>query len=150
MSRLSISFPDRAHFSMSQTVRIQDINYRKHLGHDKLISMLHEARAAFFESIGMPELDDSPEGYILADLQIQYLDEAFLGESLTFEIAVSETSNRSCQLLYQVSKYSSEPNHSNKHNHTVITARAKTGIVFYDYDLKQARTLPTELAELTL
>jgi len=142
MSRLSISFPDRAHFSMSQTVRIQDINYRKHLGHDKLISMLHEARAAFFESIGMPELDDSPDGYILADLQIQYLDEAFLGEELTFEIAVTDTSKRSCQLLYRVTK------HSKDQETTATTAQAKTGIVFYDYHLKQARALPPQIIEL--
>jgi len=127
---------------MSQTVRIQDINYRKHLGHDKLISMLHEARAAFFESIGMPELDDSPDGYILADLQIQYLDEAFLGEELTFEIAVTDTSKRSCQLLYRVTK------HSKDQETTATTAQAKTGIVFYDYHLKQARALPPQIIEL--
>jgi len=142
MAKVSIEFPETALFSMSQTVRIQDVNYRKHLSHDKLVSMIHEARAAFFESLGVSELMDSPQGYIIADLQILYLDEAFYGEELKFEIALPDISSRSCQIVYQVSKRSAET------KDVLMIAKAKTGVVFYDYEARKAIPLPTALAAL--
>jgi len=98
MAKVNINFPDHIYFSMPQWVRIQDVNYRKHLGHDKLTSMIHNARAAFFESLGASELEETPQGYILADLEIMYLDEAFFGDELNFDIAITGISNRSCQI----------------------------------------------------
>lgn len=139
MPKVSIDFPDYAHFSMSQSVRIQDVNYRKHLGHDKLVSMIHEARAAFFESIGICELEDSAQGYILADLQVMYIDEAFFGDELVFDIAVTEVSNRSCQMLYRVSKATDD-----KDKPKIITL-AKTGVVFYDYEQRKAISVPQSI-----
>ena len=142
--KLNINFPESINYSMSQAVRIQDVNYRKHLGHDKLVSMIHEARAAFFESLGISELVDSSEGYILADLQVMYLDEAFFGDELKFEIALSEVSNRSCQICYRISKGSKQLDKA------VVIAKAKTGVVFYDYDLRQAISAPPELSRLKM
>ncbi|GAA3921206.1 acyl-CoA thioesterase [Litoribacillus peritrichatus] len=143
MSRLQITFPDKIHFTTHQTVRIQDVNYRKHLGHDKIISMIHDARAAFLESIGESELVDKPDGYVLADMQIIYLDEAFYKDELRFDIAVDEVSNRSCQIYYQISKQS-----SSGQGPQVIT-RAKTSVVFYNYQLKSAIPVPESIRTLT-
>jgi len=106
--------------------------------------MIHDARAAFFEFLGICELEDSPHGYILADLQVMYLDEAFFGDELRFDIVISEISNRSCQILYQTSK------HVKKLNKTVVIAKAKTGVVFYDYDLRQAIPVPNALTRLKI
>lgn len=143
MARVKINFPKSVHFSKIQEVRIQDVNYRKHVGHDKLISMLHEARAGFFETIGESEMADSPKGYILADLEIQYLGEAFFGDKLNFEISVDEISSRSCNFYYQVSRASdmqdAEP---------TLIARAKTAVVFFDYELEKAIAVPESLLEL--
>jgi len=144
MTKTRITFPDHVHFSMKQTVRIQDVNYRKHLGHDRLISMIHDARANFFEELGISELEDTPHGYILADLEVQYLDEAFFKDELLFEVSVSESSTRSCQIIYQVSKFTKEGN-SKK-----IITKAKTGVVFFDYEKRQAIPLPTSLAKLNI
>ena len=60
MTRLQLTLPDHVHYSTEQSVRVQDINYRRHLAHDKIISMIHDARAAFFEHLEVSELEDSP------------------------------------------------------------------------------------------
>ena len=37
MSRVKISFPEKAHFSTDLAVRMADINYGNHLGHDRMV-----------------------------------------------------------------------------------------------------------------
>lgn len=139
MSKIQIDAPEHIHFSTRCEVRIQDVNYRKHLGHDHLISMIHNVRASFFESLGISELEDSSEGYILADLAIMYLDEGFFGDELIFELSLTSVSERSCQMTYQVRKLAGPMNLPK------LVARAKTGVVFYDYESRKAIALPEPL-----
>ena len=40
-------------FTTTLDVRISDINYGNHLGHDSLISLLHEARMRFLKQTGL-------------------------------------------------------------------------------------------------
>ena len=40
---MTVLHPDSP-FISTQTVRIADINYGNHLGHDRLVSLLHQAR----------------------------------------------------------------------------------------------------------
>ncbi|MDD7804556.1 MAG: acyl-CoA thioesterase [Endozoicomonas sp. (ex Botrylloides leachii)] len=143
MAKIQLKFPDFPHFSMSQKVGIQDVNYRKHLAHDKLVSLLHNARAAFLASIGISEVEQGSEGYILADLQIVYINEAFYEDRLIFDIAVSEISGRSCQMHYQVRKC------SEKSGVSTMIARAKTSVVFFNYETKKAIAAPTNLMNLS-
>ncbi len=44
-------------FSATLEVRISDINYGNHLGHDSLVSLLHEARVRFLRHLGYTELN---------------------------------------------------------------------------------------------
>jgi len=82
MTRLSITYPEHTLFSCTLPVRIGDINYGQHLAHDKLISMLHEARAQFFIHVGMQESNIAGLGIIMADLSICYQAEAFHPDQL--------------------------------------------------------------------
>ena len=49
MGRLKIKTPG-PQFRTTLTVRVDDINYREHLAHDKVLTLCHEARRQFFES----------------------------------------------------------------------------------------------------
>ena len=136
MSRVEIRFPAESHFSTELAVRISDINYGNHLGHDRMITMIHEARMLFFRSLGYSELDIEGVGTLIADLAITYQNEAFYGDLLEFDISVQEVSRKSCQLYYRVSRVAEE----GKDRHLI--SLAKTGVVFFDFDLRKSSTIP--------
>lgn len=148
MAKVDIEFPKIKHFSIAKTVRLADINYRQHLGHDKLVTLIQEARACFLESLGVSEMNPSI-GYLIADLQIVYLGEAFYGDSLLVDISVQDIGSRSCQLIYQVQRESSNHNPSTEHAKNII-AKAKTGIVFFNYQKQEAMPVPDKIKALVV
>ena len=136
MSRVEIRFPAVSHFSTELAVRISDINYGNHLGHDRMITMIHEARMLFFRSLGYSELDIEGVGTLIADLAITYQNEAFYGDLLEFDISVQEISRKSCQLYYRVSRVAGDGEARS------LIALAKTGVVFFDFDLRKSSIIP--------
>lgn len=138
MARLSITYPEHTLFSCALPVRITDINYGQHLAHDKLISMLHEARAQFFLHFEMQESDIAGLGIIMADLSICYQAEAFHPDMLLIEMALEDQSRCGCNMLYRISKDGEK----------TIVATAKTGLVFIDYDKKKVSAMPDEFKQL--
>ncbi len=138
MARLSITYPKRTLFTCSLPVRITDINYGQHLAHDKLISMLHEARAQFFLHFGMQEANVAGLGIILSDLAIRYQAESFHPDVLSIEMALDDPSRCGCDMVYRVSKDDGK----------TIIATAKTGLVFFDYSSKKVASIPEQFKQL--
>jgi len=138
MARISISYPEHTLFTCSLPVRITDINYGQHLAHDKLISMLHEARAQFFLHFGMSELNVAGLGIILSDLAICYQAESFHSDILSIEIALDDPNRCGCDMVYRVSKDAGK----------TVVATAKTGLVFFDYNAKKVASMPDEFKQL--
>jgi len=138
MSRISITYPEHTLFTCTLPVRITDINYGRHLAHDKLISMLHEARAQFFLHFGMQESDVAGLGIIMSDLAIRYQAESFHPDILNIEMALDDPSRCGCDMVYRVSKDQGK----------TIIATAKTGLVFFDYRKKKAAAMPSEFKQL--
>lgn len=132
MSRLVINIPEVICFSHTLEVRIYDINHGQHLGHDRLISLLHEARSRFFQSLGYEELDIDGIGIVIADLQVVYLGEAFAGEQVKVDISLDSFASKSVAMYYHVSEVQSGR----------LIAKAKTGIVFFDYAERTAVLMP--------
>lgn len=120
MPRISIEIPDKVHYETKIKVRITDLNYGDHLGHDRLISLIHEARMEFFVNLGYTEMNIEGIGILIADLAAIYKEEVFYGEELKFEICVGEFSKYGCDIFYRITSMA-----------TMKTAAlAKTGIVF--------------------
>ena len=138
MSRVEISFPENAHFSTELTVRIGDINYGNHLGHDRMVTMIHEARILFFRSIGYSEIDVEGVGTVIADLAVSYRNETFYGDLLRFDIAVQDISRKSCQFYYRVVRLGLK-----EEDKGGLIALAKTSIVFFDYAERKSTAIPT-------
>ena len=80
MPRLKLSIPNSFPFSCELPIRITDLNYGRHLGNDKVLSLMHEARAQFFASFGYAE--DAAEGtsFIMRECAILYKSEAFYAQ----------------------------------------------------------------------
>jgi len=131
MARLKLDLPTEFRFRTSLTVRVTDLNYGNHLGNDAVLGMIHEARVRWLASMGYSELDVEGVGIIMADCAIVYKAQGFLGEGLTVAVAAGDFSRIGCDLFYLLTKA----------NGTEV-ARAKTGIVFFDYRTQAARPVP--------
>ncbi|PID44634.1 MAG: thioesterase [Proteobacteria bacterium] len=132
MARVIIQFPERFVFSHTMDVRIYDVNHGQHLGHDRLISLIHEARNRFFQSLGYEELDIDGVGIVIADLEITYLGEAFAGERVRVDLAVANFGRKNMEMFYRVVNAESEES----------IADAKTGVVFFDYATRKPAPVP--------
>ncbi len=132
MSRVKIELPDKFIFTTEIPIRISDINYGGHLGNDAVLAIAHEARLRFLKHHNFTELNIDGAGIIMTDAAVQYKAEAFYGDVLSVEIAVTDFTRAGCDFIYRL---------TNKNNNTVV-AIVKTGIVFYDYGNKKVVSVP--------
>ena len=136
MPRVKVSLPASFGFAVTLPVRITDLNYGAHLGNDALLGLLHEARVQFLAHLGTAEFDPTTKlGFIMADVAIEYKAEAFYGDVLTIELAANDPNKYGFDIVYHVK------NHAGKE-----IARAKTGMLCFDYTTRKLRSLPPELA----
>ena len=133
MARIKIDIPAKSIAEIRLPVRITDINYGNHLGNDALVSILHEARVHWLAQLGYTELNVENTGLIMSDLGIEYKNESFYGDQLTITIAIGDISSVSFELYYHV---------INQHNKEI--AKAKTGMVCYDYERKKVAPVPSK------
>lgn len=137
MARVKLDLPVRFQFSTELAVRIGDINYGGHLGNDSVLTLIHEARVQFLKQNGYTELNIEGSGIIMADAVVVYKSEGFHGDRLIVEVGVGDFQNASCDILYRL---------TNQETGNEI-ARAKTGIVFYDYAAKKTVSVPAKFRE---
>ena len=136
--RIRIEYPENTIFSHDQRVRITDLNYGNHLGHDTLVSLLHETRARFFAKNDMLEGDIDGVGMILVDLVVSYRAQAFFGQVLRIEMSVGAKTSRGCDLVYRVTDSQSG----------ALIALAKTGLLFFDYQENRVALMPPRFATI--
>ncbi|MEE8045157.1 MAG: thioesterase family protein [Thermodesulfobacteriota bacterium] len=138
MARIKITPPKKFDFSTEISLRISDINYGGHLGHDSILSLAHEARVRFFKSHGFTELNVFGPAMILSDVAIYYKSEGFYGDSIVIDIAVCDYLKYGCDLVYRLTE---------KKTGTVV-ALLKTGIVFIYYEKREVAPVPKEFKKL--
>lgn len=142
MARIKIDIPDTSLTKISLPIRITDINYGNHLGNDALVGLLHEARATWLNQLGWTELNIDGASIIMSDLAVQYLNEAFYGQLLEIELYSGEITAAGFELYYKVT--------FNSNNGIINIAKAKTGIVFFDYSSRKVRNMPESFKQLLL
>ncbi|MCX6353462.1 MAG: thioesterase family protein [Candidatus Aureabacteria bacterium] len=131
MKRIALDLPKIFDFSTELGVRVSDVNYGGHLGNDALLSLLHEARIQLLKSHGFSESDIEGYGIIMINSAVAYVSEAFHGDLLTIEVAVGNVDRVGCDFFYRITRKADGKE----------IARAKTGVVFFDYARsKLART----------
>jgi acyl-CoA thioesterase FadM len=132
MARVEIDLPERFGFSTEITVRITDLNYGNHLGNDRVLTLAHEARAQWLASLGFTELDLGGVGIVIADAAVVYKQEVHYPRRLKVEVAAREVRSRGFEVVYRFSDAVTGQE----------TARAKTGIVCFDYAARKVAHLP--------
>jgi acyl-CoA thioesterase FadM len=132
MARVKLDLPEYFEFSTEITIRIGDINYGAHLGNDAVLSLIHEARMRFFKKHGFSELDTDGVGLVISDAVVVYKSQGFYGDVLKIELARDDYNPYGCDFLYKI---------TNKATGKEV-ARAKTGIVFFDYEKNKVAKIP--------
>ena len=134
MSRVKVNLPASFQFSANYTVRVSDLNYGNHLGNDRLLSILHQARIDFISHLcNGSELDFFGVSLIMADVVINYQNEAFLNDLIPIDMALANPTKAGFDLYYKVSC-------ENKN-----IAAAKAGMVCFDYNERKIVTIPDKL-----
>lgn len=138
MSRLKIQMPEEFTFSTEIPVLIEHINYGSHLGNDSYLSIIHEARIRFLESLGVSELSISGDiGLVLTDSYVSYKQETTRGDILKVLVTLDSLTRLECDFYYKmISKRSGD-----------TIALAKTGAAFFDYKKRKLTPLSQSIID---
>lgn len=136
MPRVKLDLPENPVYAAVVPVRITDLNYGGHVGNDSLLSILHEARVQFLAHFGFSEHNIGGKSIIMSDAVLVYKAEIFYGTALTIEIGITDVHAHGADITYQVLNGEQE------------VARAKTGIVFFDYEKRKIARTPPEFMSL--
>ena len=137
MPRVKVALPDTFAFTNEIRVRVTDLNYGGHLGNDALLGLLHEVRLEFLRFLGLDgDFDPVTKlGLIMVDAAVEYKGEAFLGDVLRVQMAGNDISKYGFDVVYHLHNQAGKE-----------IARAKTGMLCFDYNTRKLRLLPEELA----
>jgi acyl-CoA thioesterase FadM len=138
MPRVKLKALDSYPFSIELEVRITDLNYGGHLGNDRLLSLVHEARAAFLSGHGLSELDCGGVSLTMGDAALVYQGEAYAGDALRFEVAAGEAGRSGFRIFYRVTRPADGS----------AIALAETGMVCFDYRARKICPLPAAVRGL--
>ena len=133
MARIKVTIPQHKHLTATIPVRVTDLNYGNHLGNDALLSILHEARMQLLGHFGWSELQIGGASMIMADVAIEYKGEGFYGDVLTIDMAFDDINKYGFDITYHV---------TNQNGNEV--ARAKTGMLCFNYTERKLMALPDE------
>ncbi|MBC7938065.1 MAG: thioesterase family protein [Rhizobacter sp.] len=137
MARIKIDMPAKLIAEIIIRVRITDINYGNHLGNDALVGILQEARVQWLTQLGYTELDVEGQGLIMSELAVAYRNESFYGDTLLVKIFVGEKTAVSFELFYHIFNQAAKE-----------IAKAKTGMVCYNYAQKKVAPVPQKFLQL--
>jgi acyl-CoA thioesterase FadM len=133
MPRIKLQEQPAYEFHYEVTVQVRDINYGGHLGNDALVGLLHEARIHLLYQLGLSEknLGDGQTGLVMADLDVNFIGEGFLLETLCIESHIGEIAGHGFRIFHRITKADK------------LLALAETGLVTFDYAKQKVASLPT-------
>ena len=146
MGRIKIQLPEHLSFSCIIPISITDINYGGHAGNDAILSIIHEARMQYLQSLGYTEMQFAGAGMIMANVAIEFKNELFYGDTVIASVKAYEISKIGFDLVYKLEtlRQACLPDRQAQGNIRVIIAVAKTGIICYDYERKKITGIPDE------
>ncbi len=129
MDRIKIVLPENFRFKTEIIVRVTDLNYGAHVGNDRFLVYAQEARMAFLNKAGYSELEFDKHALIQATAAIEFKRELKFGEKVAIWVAAGDFHNFGFNLFYKM-----EVEQDGK---AEIAAKAVTGMICYDYNLKK-------------
>lgn len=119
-------------FSIDIPVRVSDLNYGNHLGYDRLVAIMHQARLKYLQKLGFKENDIDGVGMIMRHLEVDYQGEAFFDDLLHVNVEFLPERSK-CIVKYVITK-----------NQNYKVAQATETILFMNYETKKVSRLPSK------
>jgi acyl-CoA thioester hydrolase len=138
MARVQLEPLPEYPFETKLTVRVSDLNYGGHLGHDRILTLVHEARIAFLASHGWSEMDCGGASLIMGDAAVLYQGEGFAGDLLSFEMAAAQPTRCGFRLLTRITRPADG----------AAIALVENGMVCFDYTARRIARLPEKVKEI--
>ena len=134
--RVDLNLSNTPVYTTAIDITISDINYGGHMGNDRFLTLMQEARLRWLQSLGFKnEKDiDKTVGLIVVDAAIQFKAEVFHGERLSVSIAIDSVRSKGFDLIYVIVKENDK-----------LAAIGKTGILCYDYIDRKVVEIPEGL-----
>lgn len=139
MNRIKLTLPETWHFSINMTIRVTDLNYGGHVGNDSFLSLIQEARQQFLLSHGYKELSIGGAGLIMTDVAIEFKKELNYGDIVKISVTAADFDKLGFDLFYKMEVKNED--------HWTLAAKAKTGMLCYDYTQKKKMQLPEEVVK---
>jgi acyl-CoA thioesterase FadM len=140
MARLKIFLPEKLLSTVFIPIRITDINYGNHLGNNSIVEIIHEARVMFLKQNNFTELNIGGPGLIMSELQVEFKNESFYGDSLKVEVFAGEISRTGFEIFYSLIV--------ERNGNNLVVANAKTTMACFDYQQKKVTSLPLEFKKI--
>ena len=137
MARIKIDLPEKFVFSTEIPVLINNINRGNHLSFDSILPMMEEARIRFIRSLGYTEERIGEAAFIVADVAVVYRKQGRHGQTLKLEIALADFTGKGLDIVYRISDAATGEE----------IARAKTGVLFFDYRQQKVVSVPEEFRQ---
>lgn len=137
MTRISLDIDEaQLTFTTEIVVRTTDLNVANHLGNDSVVTILSEARSRFFADAGVVELPMvagiGPVGIVVTDLAIVYQGQAHHWDELVIKVGLADPNKYGGDVVFVMTRKSD----------AAPIAKAKAGIVFFDYDAGTIAPMP--------
>ncbi len=136
MARIKLTLPPDFSFHCSLPIRITDLNYGGHVGNDTILSLVHEARMRYFQSLGFTEMDLGGCGVIMSDAAIEFKSELFWGDEVQAAVTHDDLTRVGFDLYYRLSKKDG-----------TVVALVKTGMICFDYASRKVVSIPDAVRE---
>ena len=134
MARIKIDLPEKFVFSTEIPILINNINRGNHLSYDSLLPMMEETRIRFMNSLGFQRENIGTAGFIVTDVAVVYKRQGYHGQVLKLEIALDDFTGKGFDIVYRISDAATGEE----------IARAKTGILFFDYSQQKVVPIPED------
>jgi acyl-CoA thioester hydrolase len=122
-------------FHRALTVRVNDLNYGNHVGHQNFFSYFQEARVAYLDQFGYSEMDMGGCGMIMAEAGCKYKQALFLNDKVRVACAVVALKSKRFTMAYRI-----ERDH-------IVCAEGFTVNLGFDYQSNKVVRLPEEFIQ---
>lgn len=132
--RIQLRLPEQVDFETAITIEVGHLNYGNHLANDAVLRIAHEVRLRFLAEHGCTETDVFGIGLIMTDAVVQYRAQAFHGDTLRVQVALSGIGKTGFAFYVKLIRESDQ----------VEIARLKCGMAFYDYAAQRVGRTPVQ------
>ncbi len=132
MPKINIENIEKSLFSANYKLQISDINYGGHMGNERVLALVQDARIEFLESLGYSELDIEGVGVIMHNAGVQYISEGFRANEIRIDLDVKIESKFKFDFVYNLYNESSDK----------LLAKAFTGMAAFNYTTRRVTPIP--------